>query len=105
MTASIAKYKNGINARNTADFKGKQVTACGHVYGIKNNDKVCFLNVGEKFPNSPLTVVIFAKDKKNFLQPLDEMYAGKNICVKGEVVEFNGKFEIIVTKPGDIIAE
>jgi len=105
MKAIIAKYKDGIDAHNAAAYQGKKVTACGHVYGVKITDKVSFMNVGERFPNSPLTVVVFAKDKNNFSAPVEELYNGKNICIKGELVEYNGKAEIIVVRQQDIIIE
>lgn len=105
MKDAATKFKNGIDAKDALQYKGKNVTACGRVYGIKTTDKVTFINVGDKYPNSPLTVVIFAKDRKNFSQPIEELFANKNICIRGEVVEYQGKAEIIVTKPEDILIQ
>jgi hypothetical protein len=31
------------------------------------------------------------------------MYNNKNICVKGEIIEFKGKAEIVVTKAEEIV--
>ncbi len=98
-----AKYKNGIDAKDAMNYVGKKVTVCGRVYGIKTTDKVTFINVGAAYPKSPLTIVIFAKDRKNFAGSLEELFANKNICIKGEVVMYEGKAEIIVTKMEDII--
>lgn len=103
MKEVAARYENGIDAKDAVQYIGKKVTACSRVYGIKSLDNVTFINAGEKYPNSPLTIVIFAKDRKNFLPSIEELYNDKNICVKGEVVEYKGKAEIIVTKPEDII--
>lgn len=103
MQEIAARYKNGIEAKDAASNVKKKVTACGRVYGVKTTDKVTFINVGDKFPKSPLTVVIFAKDKSKFPLSLEEMYNGRNICVKGEIVDYQGKAEIIVTSPDDII--
>jgi hypothetical protein len=97
-----ATYKNGIPVSDLKKYIGKKVTVCERVYGIKSTDKVTFINVGAKYPNSPLTIVIFAKDRANFKFPIDEMYQDKNICVQGEVVEYKGKAEIIVSKQADI---
>jgi len=47
-------------------------------------------------------VVIFAKDRNNFKEAPDAMYNDKNICVTGEVKEYHGKPEIIVTSPEQI---
>lgn len=103
MQEVAARYKNGIEAKDAPNYIKKKATACGRVYGIKTTDKVTFINVGDKFPKSPLTVVVFAKDRKNFPQPVEEMYNDKNICVKGEVIDYQGKAEIVVTRPDDII--
>jgi DNA/RNA endonuclease YhcR with UshA esterase domain len=103
MKVLAASYPNGIDAKDAPASIGKKVTACGRVFGVKTTDKVTFINVGDKFPNSPLTVVVFAKDRGNFSLPLEELFNGKNICIKGEVVEYQGKAEIIVSNPEDII--
>lgn len=100
-----AKFKDGIDAKDAVQSIGKKVTACGRVYGIKTTDRVTFINVGDKYPNSPVTVVIFEKDRKNFQPSIEELFTDKNICVKGEVVEYKGKAEIIVTKLEDILIQ
>lgn len=102
MQQVAARYNNGIEAKDAMTNIKKKVTACGRVFGVKATDKVTFINVGDKFPKSPLTVVIFAKDRNKFPLPIEEMYNDKNICVKGEVVDYQGKAEIIVTSPDDI---
>ncbi|MBI2730607.1 MAG: S1/P1 nuclease, partial [Sphingobacteriales bacterium] len=62
MKEVAAKYENGIDAKEAAQYIGKKVTACSRVYGIRSLDNVTFINAGERFPNSTLTIVIFAKD-------------------------------------------
>jgi DNA/RNA endonuclease YhcR with UshA esterase domain len=52
-----------------------------------------------------LTIVIFAGDKAKFKEPIEPMYDDKNICVTGTLKEYNGKPEIIVSKPEDIIIQ
>lgn len=103
MKELAAKYKDGIDAKDAMNYVGKKVTACGRVYGIKTTDKVTFINVGTPYPKSPLTVVIFAKDRKNFSGNIEELFANKNICIKGEIVLYEGKTEIIITTAEDII--
>jgi hypothetical protein len=102
MKSVASNYKDGIEAKDALLFVGKKMTVCGRVYGIRTTDKVTLINLGDKYPNSPLTIAIFAKDRKNFSMPVDELFANKNICVKGEIVTYNGKAEIIVTRPEEI---
>lgn len=61
-----------------------------------------FINVGDKFPNSPLTVVIFKKDREKFKGSIEELFQDKNICVEGTLAEYKGKAEIIVSGPEQI---
>jgi S1/P1 Nuclease len=98
-----AIYKNGIEAKNAINNVGKKVTACGSVYGVKVSSNITQINLDAKFPNTPLTIVIFAKSYKNFVTPIDDLYKNKNICVKGVVELYKDKAQIIVEKPEDII--
>jgi DNA/RNA endonuclease YhcR with UshA esterase domain len=84
---------------------GQKVTVCSKVYGVKSLEKVSFINLGANYPNSLLTIVIFASAKENFKQPLEIMYSDKNICVTGTLKEYNNKPEIIISKPEDIIIQ
>ena len=61
-----------------------------------------FINLGTEYPNSPLTIVIFAKDFGNFKSSIESMYNNKNICVTGILKDYKGKTEIIITKPDAI---
>jgi DNA/RNA endonuclease YhcR with UshA esterase domain len=91
-----------ITADAAVNYIGKQVTVCTKVYSVKTLAKVSFIDVGARFPNSPLTIVIFAKDIDKFEPSLEELYSGKNICVKGIVELYKSKPEIIVSDPGQI---
>jgi hypothetical protein len=102
MEAEVKKYKNGININDAMKYVGKTVTVCSRVYGVSATDKITRINLGDRFPNSPLTVVIFAGSYANFKSAPGEFYKDKNICVEGKVEEYRGKAQIIIEKPGDI---
>ena len=68
-------------------------------------EKVTFINLGRAYPNSPLTLVIFAKDLINFSDTAEKLYGNKSICVTGAIKEYKGKAEIIVSKPDQIKVE
>jgi micrococcal nuclease len=72
------------------------------VYGTKSLEKVTFINVGAAYPNSPLRIVIFVKDIANFKNSIEDLYNYKNIGVTGVVKDYNGKPEIVITKPEEI---
>lgn len=100
--ALTSQYPNGIDAADAVNNVGKTVTVCSRVFGLRTSDKVSMLNLGAKYPNSTLTVVIFAKDRMNFKGNVEELFSDKNICVTGKVQLFNGKAEIVISKPEDI---
>ena len=103
MEQVIKEYKDGIDAKDALQYVGKKVTACARVYAIRASDKITQINVGDKFPNNPLTIVIFAKSYQNFKTKPEEMYKDKNICVKGKIETYQGKAQIVVEQPEDII--
>lgn len=90
-----------ISAGDAENYSGKKVTVCSFVYGVKELPTINFINVGARYPNNPLTIVIFSADMHNFNKGL-EVYEDKNICVTGTIKEYRGKPEIIITKPQDI---
>jgi len=93
-----------ISIDSVANHIGDRVTVCSKVYGTKLLDKsqTTFINLGAAYPNSPLTLVIFSKDRPNFKEAPEVMYANKTICVTRLVKEYEGKAEIIVTSPEEI---
>ena len=81
---------------------GEKVIICSEVFGVKSTDKVTFINLGAAYPNSPLTIVIFAKDVSNFKESPVSLYSNKKICVTGTLKDYKGKPEIVVTTPDEI---
>jgi len=80
----------------------KKVTICAHVFNIRSTPAITQITVGEKFPNNPLTIIIFAKNYPNFSQTPEVLYKEKNICVTGKIETFRGKAQIIVEEESDV---
>lgn len=97
--------QTNINIDSISSYMGQQVQICSQVYGVKSLEKVTFINLGAAYPNSPLTIVIFAKDLANFKGTPEELYKSKQICVTGKLSEYKGKPQIVVTKPEEIILQ
>jgi S1/P1 Nuclease len=100
--AATAKYSNGININDVIKNIGKKVTVCEAVYFIKSSTSITQINLGGKYPNCPLTIVIFEKNYKNFSGIIEDLYKNKNICVKGKIEDYKGRSQIIIEKPEDI---
>ena len=103
--ASVAQTKISIDSVNS--HKGELVTVCGKVYGTKTLEKsqITFIDLGAHYPDAPLTLVIFEKDKVNFPQSPETLYADKQICVTGMIKEYKGKLEIDVESPKEIVVQ
>lgn len=94
-----------INIEDVARHVGENVTVCSKVFGTKYLDRsgVTFINLGAAYPASPLTLVIFSRDRSNFSKVPEELYSDKQICVTGKIKEYKGKDEIIISKPDEIV--
>lgn len=91
---------------------GQEMTICGKVYqvatpkGIRGNPT--YINMGDKYPNHPFTVVIWGRDTDKFVRDTDtfiyglKAFEGKEIAVTGLVEEYRGKPQIIATDPEQI---
>jgi len=82
-------------------YVGQEVTVTGQVVRTYNSGKVIFLNFDEDW-RGKFSVVIFARDFEKFPQSPDELYLHKSIQVRGEIKEYKGAPEIIVSGPEQI---
>ena len=104
---TYATGQTKIALQDLSKHAGEKVTVCAKVYGIKYLDRsgTTFINVGAAYPSSPLTIVIFKKDRSNFAKVPEQLYSNKNICVTGTLTQYKGKAEIIVSKPDAITVQ
>jgi hypothetical protein len=102
LTAPLAAAADSIPAAQAKDHVGQTATVCGTVAGTRYLDsgerKPTFLNFEKPYPNHPFTAVIFGEDRAKFGKP-EETYLNKSICVTGEIKDYNGKPEVILTEP------
>lgn len=96
-----------IKIEDAAKHEGDSVTICTKVFGgryFENSNRApTLLNAGAKYPDAPLTIVIFGENRINFKNKPEEFYTDKNICVTGRIVIYKGKPEIIITTEEQII--
>ena len=97
--SAISKYKKGIDISEVKNNLGKEVAVCSKVYSIRSTDKITQISLGDKFPNNPLTVIIFGSSYTKFKTNPGELFANKNICVTGKIEDYNGKLQIGVNSP------
>ncbi len=68
-------------------------------------EKVTYINLGAAYPNSPLTIIVFAEDRTNFPESLEKLYGNQKVCVTGRIKEYKGKPEIIISKPEELVVQ
>ena len=103
--SKVAMFKNGIPAAAALSNVGKTVTICEKVYNVRSTDKITQINLGGKFPNNPLTIIVFAKDYAKFKESYFEKLNNKNVCVKGKIELYKDKAQIIISNPSAISLE
>ncbi len=96
-----------IEVADAANHAGDSVTICTKIFGARyfENSKGAptLLNAGAKYPDAPLTVVIYGESRTAFTNKPEEFYTDKNVCVTGRITMFKGKPQIVITKELDIV--
>lgn len=104
LCSAISAQEN-LNDADLTRYVNKQVRYCDYVYGshvTKGEKPVVLLNLGADYPDAKLVVAIFQSDWDNFSYKPEEFLKEKQICVKGKLVLYKGKPEIIVKGPKQI---
>ncbi len=101
----LASAQESLSEADLKKYLNKEVQYCDQVYGTfvtKGEKQVILLNLGAEYPNHTFVVAIFQDSWKNFDYKPEEFLKDKHICVKGKLILYNGKPEIIVKSPKQI---
>lgn len=107
ITGSPAKVDNSsevISWKDADKYYGKFVTVEGNVVTTYNSGKACFLNFHKNWKRY-FTAVIFASNYHKFKTPPEDYYKNRNVKITGLIKEYNGKPEIIVNSPSQIVID
>lgn len=106
--ADITNAQTKINLDDVSKHIGDSVTVCGPVASIRyfenTNRKPTFLNIGDKFPNQKITLVIWEDVRKNFKEA-PESLLNKKICITGRIILYKEKPEIVIERPEQVTLE
>ncbi len=95
-----------VSLDSVAGYLGKNVTLYGRVddgrYLSSSSNQPTLLNMGGKYPNQKITIVIYGPDRVNFGYKPEEMLLNKNVYVTGLVQLYNGKPQIQIKDPFSI---
>lgn len=89
-----------FTAEEASKKVGDSITVCGKIYGGRffetSAGSPTLLNMGAAFPASPLTIMIPGDVRMKMGYAPEQELKDKNICVKGRVILYKGKPEIII---------
>ena len=103
--SKVATFKNGIPAAAALSNVGKIVTICEKVFNVRSTDKITQINLGGKFPNNPLTIIVFAKDYAKFKESYFENLNNKNVCIKGKIELYKNNPQIRISNPIQLVIQ
>lgn len=86
-----------VDIKMVQQFVGKTIYVTAKVYSSKNIGSMILVNLGAAYPNQLLTLAVKG-DAKAVAANLD----GKTLTVTGQVIDYKGKPEIIVTDPNQL---
>lgn len=94
-----------ISSTKAALEVGMTRVVCGQVVQIRQFAKGTYLNFDAPFPHTPFTAVVWHSDSAHVLKDLDDFNALSNqqVCVSGEVGDYQGQAQIIVSNPNQLL--
>jgi hypothetical protein len=88
-----------------ASHIGETATVCGVVASAKVEAKArsqpTLLDLGKRYPHAIFTAVIYGDARSKFGTP-ETSLRGKRICVTGQISDYRGKPEIVLTDPSQL---
>jgi hypothetical protein len=88
-----------LKAAQAKEFIGKEIIVKDVIAGArlfdKPDKKTFLINLADKYPNTPLTIVLY--DEAYLGLTPKENIDGKSIIVKGIVTVFNDKIQIVIS--------
>jgi hypothetical protein len=95
-----------IKAEDAIKHVGEKVTVCGKIFSGKFLESAqkqpTLLNMGDKYPNQPLTIVIWGNLRSKLSYKPEERYNDQYVCVTGTIVLFKEKAQIEVTEEAQL---
>jgi micrococcal nuclease len=72
---------------------------CDQIFGGKylDHSDITLIDVGASHPNELLTLVIRGAARKKFKTPPEDTFKGKKVCITGQIIDYKGKPEIVIT--------
>jgi hypothetical protein len=103
------KVLETITAEQAQEHIGEIHTVCGLVASADYLDswasKPTFLNFDRPYPNQSLVVRIPNSSRAAFSEPPEVLFNGKTICVTGMIEDQDGRLQMVVEDPSQIVIQ
>jgi hypothetical protein len=90
-------HATAVKLEEVKNHIGKTVSTQGKVFSSRDIGSMILVNLGAAYPDQLLTIALKGKAKE-----LSSQLENKTIIVEGEVIDYKGKPEIIITDPSKI---
>lgn len=87
------QHPKNISIDSVQSNLGSYVAITAKVSGVKEMDKLTYINLDGAYPNQKLTLVVFVGDRKKFKYDLKTL-EGEQIKVTGNITMYKGKPQI-----------
>lgn len=98
-----------ISIDSVEHYVNQTVTICDKIYGgiflDKSKKRITLLNMGGAYPKQKLTVLIPDTCRFLFSKAPETYFKYKNVCISGQILLYNNKYEIVLVKPEDIVVK
>ncbi len=91
-----------VNWEDAANYYDREAIVHGKIVLTRNIGEYAFLNFHPNFRNN-FTALIREKDLEAFPTPPERMYRDKYVAVRGRVIKYRGKPEIVIESPAEIV--
>ncbi|MEP7373967.1 MAG: hypothetical protein ABI675_11295 [Chitinophagaceae bacterium] len=107
--SAVVHGQQEIKIEDVSKHVGDSVTVCTKIYGgiflDRSKDTPTLLNVGDKYPNAPLTIVIGPDARQQFKEKPEVFYKDKDVCISGKISLYKDKPQIVVYSEKQIVVK
>jgi len=107
LLAALWSSAQTVPVQEVKNHVGETITVLGKVvdgrFLSSSSRKPTLLNIDKPYPNQTLTIVIYGNNRALFGYKPEEALRNKNVFVTGKVTIYNGKPQIEVEKPDQIV--
>ena len=101
LSSAYACAEPRIEAYKAPFYVNQQVVACGDIAQIRDEDEIDYLNLDLPYPNQTLSIAVDSDVVFRLERQFGdiESWNGKQVCVRGRVVEALSRLQINVSDP------